>query len=267
MVVVKDSLKNKDLLVIPPLSFHPLSANVLTIVEPVSYEITEEDNFFESTDSIFDIPEEENSVEETFAEEGPVEESTVEETFVEESPVEETASEEVEKEEITEESPLEESNFDEIITDEPVVEETVVEESSTEDEAFGTTDDIFDIDFDNQEVTADDTVSEEAPIVEETAVTDEEVMADTPEESVEDDFVSVDQNINNLSASNIDYLTTKENNVEEDDENAELKKDIKSVLLYMDQLLENLPEDKIVEFAKSEEFATYKKLFSELGLS
>ena len=43
--------------------------------------------------------------------------------------------------------------------------------------------------------------------------------------------------------------------------------EIKSVLLYMDQLLENLPEEKIMEFAKSEEFTTYKKLFSELGLS
>ena len=49
--------------------------------------------------------------------------------------------------------------------------------------------------------------------------------------------------------------------------NADLKQDIKSVLLYMDQLLENLPEEKIVEFAKSDEFVTYKKLFSELGLS
>ena len=48
---------------------------------------------------------------------------------------------------------------------------------------------------------------------------------------------------------------------------AELKNDIRSVLLYMDQLLENLPEDKIVEFAKSEQFTTYKRLFSELGLS
>ena len=35
----------------------------------------------------------------------------------------------------------------------------------------------------------------------------------------------------------------------------------------MDQLLENLPEDKIMEFAKSEQFTTYKKLFNELGLS
>jgi uncharacterized protein TP_0179 len=35
----------------------------------------------------------------------------------------------------------------------------------------------------------------------------------------------------------------------------------------MDQLLENLPEEKIMEFAKSEQFITYKKLFTELGLA
>lgn len=48
---------------------------------------------------------------------------------------------------------------------------------------------------------------------------------------------------------------------------AGMKEEIKSVLSYMDQLLENLPEDKIAEFAQSEQFETYKKLFSELGLS
>lgn len=48
---------------------------------------------------------------------------------------------------------------------------------------------------------------------------------------------------------------------------SDLKADVKSVLQYMDQLLENLPEDKIMEFAKSEQFTTYKKLFKELGLS
>ena len=74
--------------------------------------------------------------------------------------------------------------------------------------------------------------------------------------------------LNDLTESNIDYLTTEETEAQDTaDENAELKKDIKSVLLYMDQLLENLPEEKIVEFAKSDEFTTYKKLFSELGLS
>lgn len=46
-----------------------------------------------------------------------------------------------------------------------------------------------------------------------------------------------------------------------------LREEVISVLSYMDQLLENLPEEKITEFAKSEHFATYKKLFDELGLS
>lgn len=46
-----------------------------------------------------------------------------------------------------------------------------------------------------------------------------------------------------------------------------LKAEVKTVLAYMDQLLESLPEDKIEEFAKSEYFDTYKKLFEELGLA
>ncbi len=47
----------------------------------------------------------------------------------------------------------------------------------------------------------------------------------------------------------------------------ELKDEIKSVLSYMDQLLESLPEEKIEEFARSEHFDVYKKLFEELGIS
>jgi hypothetical protein len=47
----------------------------------------------------------------------------------------------------------------------------------------------------------------------------------------------------------------------------ELKAQIKTVLTYMDQLLENLPEEKIEEFARSEYFESYKKLFDELGIS
>jgi hypothetical protein len=45
-----------------------------------------------------------------------------------------------------------------------------------------------------------------------------------------------------------------------------IKNELKTVLSYMDQLLESLPEEKIEEFAKSEYFETYKKLFEELGL-
>jgi len=46
-----------------------------------------------------------------------------------------------------------------------------------------------------------------------------------------------------------------------------IKSELKIVLSYMDQLLESLPEAKIEEFAKSEYFDTYKKLFKELGLA
>ena len=46
-----------------------------------------------------------------------------------------------------------------------------------------------------------------------------------------------------------------------------IKNELKIVLSYMDQLLESLPEEKIEEFAKSEYFDTYKKLFKELGLA
>ena len=46
----------------------------------------------------------------------------------------------------------------------------------------------------------------------------------------------------------------------------DLKTEIKSVLSYFDQLLEALPEEKIKEFAQSEYFVRYKRLFEELGL-
>jgi len=45
-----------------------------------------------------------------------------------------------------------------------------------------------------------------------------------------------------------------------------VKTELKTVLSYMDQLLEALPDDKIEEFAKSDYYDTYKKLFKELGL-
>jgi hypothetical protein len=45
-----------------------------------------------------------------------------------------------------------------------------------------------------------------------------------------------------------------------------LRMELKDVLVYMDKLLESLPEEKINEFAQSEHYATYKKLFEELGI-
>jgi hypothetical protein len=45
-----------------------------------------------------------------------------------------------------------------------------------------------------------------------------------------------------------------------------LKNELKTVLSYMDRLLDSLPEEKIAEFAKSEYFDSYERLFKELGL-
>jgi len=45
-----------------------------------------------------------------------------------------------------------------------------------------------------------------------------------------------------------------------------LKQELRTVLSYMDRLLESLPEKKIEEFARSSYFDSYKKLFTELGL-
>ncbi len=45
-----------------------------------------------------------------------------------------------------------------------------------------------------------------------------------------------------------------------------LKDEIRTVLKYMDTLLEGLPDDKIQEFASSDYFVMYKKLFEDLGI-
>lgn len=67
----------------------------------------------------------------------------------------------------------------------------------------------------------------------------------------------------NPATAETDEVEKTENN----ELSGDLKTEIKSVLSYMDQLLENLPEDKIAEFAQSQQFDTYKKLFKELGLA
>ena len=155
------------------------------------------------------------------------------------------------------------------ITAEPAAEEAPVEEEVTiEEEAPAEPE----IEVQEEEPVVEETVEEpiveEEPVIEDETFVEEPVIETAPIADIENDFVSHEDDNNELTDSNIDYLTTEETPAEETvDENAELKKDIKSVLLYMDQLLENLPEEKIVEFAKSDEFTTYKKLFSELGLS
>lgn len=107
----------------------------------------------------------------------------------------------------------------------------------------------------------------------ETEVPEEDSIAISNDEL--ENLLAPDPSINDsLTDSNLNYLTAdKEIGSEAKSEEStsssipgNLQKEIKSVLSYMDQLLENLPEEKIAEFAQSEQFETYKKLFKELGL-
>lgn len=104
---------------------------------------------------------------------------------------------------------------------------------------------------------ADNTVEESFEMAE-PEVIDEPIEEEEMETSVEEPIMETEE------------VMEEETDEEEDDDGdlpAGIKNDVKSVLLCMDQLLESLPEDKIMEFAKSEQFATYKKLFKDLGLS
>ena len=96
------------------------------------------------------------------------------------------------------------------------------------------------------------------PTIDDTII-DESIFNDEPETSVE---VPVQETAAAAATIAAAGAASEKTAISKD-----LKSEIVSVLSYMDQLLENLPEEKITEFAKSEHFVTYKKLFDELGLS
>ncbi|MBQ0052700.1 MAG: hypothetical protein KBT11_11660 [Treponema sp.] len=186
----------------------------------------------------------------------------VSEAEITESPdiFEESATETTEDPMVEASESEEELVLDDTLPD--IVEETTPESSLDEPFEFGS-----------------DTISESE--VSDTIADDAEVQAE--EEAAEEDGISItnteldrllaeDASINDsLTDANLNYLS-EDKNINADQTNSassipgNLQKEIKSVLSYMDQLLENLPEDKIAEFAQSEQFETYKKLFKELGL-
>ena len=162
------------------------------------------------------------------------------------------------------------------------IEETPVTSTEPADvfasETAETTDDSFTF-----EAPAEEPSIEESASVETDISSDGSTETDTSAEAVDEPFVYDDENSNiSVTEQEVQDLLDKESELESikaqeaakekpASENStipgELQKEIKSVLSYMDQLLENLPEDKIAEFAQSEQFETYKKLFKELGLA
>jgi hypothetical protein len=107
-------------------------------------------------------------------------------------------------------------------------------------------------------------VAEEAPVP----------FDDDLETLTEEDLVGPEDLSENVQEENPAPEAVKEDEADDDEPLAEeplsipsgLKSELKNVLSYMDHLLESLPEEKIEEFAKSEYFDSYKKLFKELGL-
>ena len=110
----------------------------------------------------------------------------------------------------------------------------------------------------------EEAVEEEAPAFEEEleemeiSIPEEEpaVTESVPEITLEEEPV----------AESAEALPAEERKGEEGAIPENLRDEIRSVLKYMDQLLESLPEDKIQEFAKSEHFEVYRRLFEELEL-
>ena len=139
--------------------------------------------------------------------------------------------------------------------------------------------------LDDEEIAAKgQSVNEEATVAEFQETAEEEIQEPTIEENLPDETVLDTPAIDEpLPEDSIEEVSVEEPAIDEPSASEpckmqvdqepqtsipkNLKEEVISVLSYMDQLLENLPEDKIAEFAKSEHFVTYKKLFDELGLS
>ena len=197
-------------------------------------------------------------------------ESGSEDLMQEDSPVEADSFAEGETESLEAEEAVEEAES------EPVNEESAESESAEEAEEEEDPSQTFDTGF--GESVADEITEEgvsvageqypwadENDFVTDAAATDEEeapAAAETAAESLAEEAPVIEKSLAAPVAEESTPVVETSSAV-----NGDLKSEIKSVLSYMDQLLENLPEEKIAEFAQSEQYETYKKLFKELGLA
>lgn len=167
------------------------------------------------------------------------------------------------------EEPEDASNDDFEIPEELIIDETSEEKTLSAEDLNETIEDISHLQFDTsvaeeykQEITPveDDTAAEESPMEE--SIAEEHITA---EPAAEETAIKPEPAQKQGLSEKAETVLSK--NAENKVLPIHLKDEIKSVLTYMDQLLESLPEDKIEEFAKSEYFDTYKRLFEELGIS
>ena len=149
-----------------------------------------------------------------------------------------------------------ENNIQSVSEDEPVFD--TFENISSEDEQ-----DTFEVDFDS----LSEQIIEEPVIEEQNEPNSENSLIDNNSDSL------IENSENNSNENNDISKQTKEETAVTDTVQTQkplsqdLMQDVKSLLLYMDQLLEDLPEEKIEEFANSDKFVLFKNVFEKLGLN
>ena len=160
-----------------------------------------------------------------------------------------------------------------------IIDEDVIEELSEEE-------DVIDIDLPDEEVPLEELTTEELEdlsleeLSPEEDIPTEEILLEEEAEDLtilEEDEEStgasepvqaVEKNETALSETpDSDMIRNLRSNTSLDKLPSDLREEIREILTYMDQLLESLPEDKIQEFARSEYFEVYKKIFEELGIT
>jgi len=167
---------------------------------------------------------------------------------------------------------IETTSEDAAILDEEIPES--LDDFGVIDEEFDTIDNEITDDQIDEEYSVD--LSEEPQTIEEESETidmssfDADLKQVDDSDSTEDDSTQIiglssteeEEIYNNLR----NEMESKEDNtsIQAGGDTEVLKSEVKSVLSYLDQLLDSLPEEKIKEFAESKAFETYRKLFEEL---
>ncbi len=224
------------------------------------------------------------TIEDTLADVPPATEEPVEELVLDEAPESPAETEDIldlpEEEEIVLEDigeDVEEINLEEPSEESDEINLDLGESESTEDTAFELDEELELSPSEQEDLEASQDLLGEAELadigdLDETELAEmESEAAGTPAEDLTaelgDEEPSIDEAFDlteePLEPPTEEMLAEPERSELPDD----LKSEIRTILKYMDQLLESLPEDKIEEFANSEYFDVYKKLFEELGLA
>jgi len=139
--------------------------------------------------------------------------------------------------------------IEQTIQDETEYETENLTDNITENEEESETIDLssFDADLTETSISFDDDEDNEENIIQKIDISSEE------EEEI----------YNSLKS---EMATKSDNNSSVPPANDKLKSEVGKVLSYLDQLLDALPEEKIKEFAESEAFELYRKLFEDLNI-